>query len=72
MYFNYEEISLSNFLKCFNEPHFYFYSLSGLNAESKDIDEWTPMIWASYWGYHEVVKYLYTALKQEALEKILY
>ena len=59
-HFEYEEITLTEFIERYNEPLFYFYSLSGSNAdiETKDNNGNTPICIASSSGQLEVVKYL--------------
>ena len=58
-HFNYEDISFSEFIEYYNEPLFYFYSLSGSNVETEDKNGRTPLSHASSNGLFEVVKYLY-------------
>ena len=59
-HFNYEEVPLSEFIRCYNEPLFYFYSFSGSDIEMiNEYDGCTSINSASQNGQLEVVKYLY-------------
>ena len=59
IHFKYEVIQLSEFVECYNEPLFYFTSLSVADVETKDNLKRTPINGASSNGNNEVVQYLY-------------
>ena len=59
IHFHYNEIPLTEFIDCYNEPLFYFYSLSGSYVKTEAEDYNTPIHNASKHGQLEIVKYLY-------------
>ena len=66
------EITLAGFLRNFNEPLFYYYSLSGSNVDERDSDENTPITIASEYGSIEIVKYLYETCQANIETKDIY
>ena len=70
-HFEYEEIPLAKFIKFYNEPLFYSYSLSGSNIETKNERGSTPINRASFNGSIEVVKYLYETCHAKVDDKAI-
>ena len=68
-HFEYEKITLSEFIECYNEPLFYSYSLSGSNVEANDKYGRTTILIASTFGNLEVVKYLYETYHADVEKK---
>ena len=59
-HFEYEEIVLSEFIECCNEPLFYSYSLTGSNVEIEGEDGFTPINIASFYHRFDIFEWLNT------------